>query len=46
MRAMAEAGMEYAILGVDAGSPTGAYGVYEGLGFRGLRREVALTKKV
>jgi GNAT superfamily N-acetyltransferase len=46
MRVMAEGGMEYAILGVDADSPTGAYGVYEALGFRELRREVALTKKV
>jgi len=46
MQVMAEAGMEYAILGVDADSPTGAYGVYEALGFRELRREVALTKKV
>jgi len=45
MQVMVQHGMEFAILGVDADSPTGAYGVYEDLGFRELRREVALTKE-
>ena len=45
MRTMKNGGMEYAILGVDAESPTGAYGVYEALGFRQLRGEIALEKK-
>jgi len=39
-------GMEYAVLGVDAENPTGAYGVYKKLGFHQLRAEVALQKKV
>ncbi len=43
---MKKDGMEYAVLGVDAEEPTGAYGVYEKLGFHQLRAEVALQKKV
>ena len=46
MVAMKNDGVEYALLGVDAESPTGAYGVYESLGFRKMRAEVALEKKV
>lgn len=46
MEARRSHGMEYALLGVDAENPTGAYGVYEKLGFRQLRAEVALEKKV
>jgi ribosomal protein S18 acetylase RimI-like enzyme len=37
--------MEFAILGVDADNPTGAYGVYEKLGFTQLRAEVMLSKE-
>lgn len=44
MLVIAAAGIEYAILGVDAENPTGAYGVYERLGFREVRGEVALIK--
>ncbi len=34
MRMHRDLGMEYAALGVDAGNPTGALALYEGLGFR------------
>lgn len=44
MESMIEDGMEYAILGVDADNPTGAYGLYEKLGFTQLRAEVMLSK--
>ncbi len=44
MQIMVEDGMEYALLGVDSENPTGAYGVYESLGFVEQRRELALTK--
>jgi len=44
MEVMAAAGMEYAILGVDAENPTGAYGLYEDLGFSEMRRELLLQK--
>jgi ribosomal protein S18 acetylase RimI-like enzyme len=44
MKVMAEHQMEYAILGVDADNPTGAYGLYEHLGFTQLRAEVMLSK--
>jgi ribosomal protein S18 acetylase RimI-like enzyme len=44
MEAMKKDGMEYAILDVDAENSTGAYSVYEDLGFRQLRAEVALEK--
>lgn len=45
MESMVEDGMEYAILGVDADNPTGAYGLYENLGFTRLRAEVMLSKE-
>jgi mycothiol synthase len=45
MKAMVEDGMEYAILGVDADNPTGAYGLYENLGFTRMRAEVMLSKE-
>ncbi len=44
MEVMAAAGMEYAILGVDAENPTGAYGLYDDLGFSEMRRELLLQK--
>lgn len=46
MRLMRAAGLDYAGLGVDAASPTGALGVYEKLGFRPVRRFVVYDKKV
>jgi len=45
-KVIAEAGMEYALLEVDADNPTGAYGVYEDLGFREFRRGLTLTKSL
>jgi ribosomal protein S18 acetylase RimI-like enzyme len=45
MGSMVEYGMEYALLGVDADNPTGAYGLYESLGFTQLRGEVMLSKE-
>jgi mycothiol synthase len=44
MGSMVQSGMEHAILGVDADNPTGAYGLYENLGFTQLRGEVMLSK--
>ena len=45
METMRRVGMEFVILGVDAENPTGAYGLYERLGFGKLREEIALEKK-
>ena len=48
-RAMADFvidGMEFAMLDVDSESPTGAYGLYESLGFERTRQTVALMKPV
>ena len=39
-------GMEYAVLDVDSENPTGAYGLYERLGFVLDRRSLALMKDV
>ena len=39
-------GMEIASLGVDAGNPTGALGLYEGLGFRAVKRAMAYRKPI
>ena len=36
--------MEVASLGVDAENPTGALGLYEGLGFRPVKRAMAYRK--
>ena len=38
--------MEFAILGVDSENPTGAYGVYQALGFAPDRRSIAYIKDV
>jgi ribosomal protein S18 acetylase RimI-like enzyme len=46
MQVMAAAGMEYVLLGVDSENPTGAYGVYEDLGFIELRREILVSRTV
>ena len=46
MQVMAASGMEYALLGVDSENPTGAYGVYEDLGFAKLRSEVLVSRTV
>lgn len=39
-------GMEYAAIGVDAENPTGAYGLYEDLGFKKMRRSLSMQKRV
>jgi mycothiol synthase len=44
MEAFRAAGMDAAILGVDAENPTGALGVYERVGFRPVRRSVRLQR--
>ncbi len=44
MRAFRDAGMDAAILGVDAENPTGALGVYDRLGFRPVRRSVRMQR--
>lgn len=46
MRAFADAGLEYATLGVDAANPTGALGLYERLGFETFHRLVTLVKEL
>jgi ribosomal protein S18 acetylase RimI-like enzyme len=38
--------MEFAVLGVDSENPSGAYHIYEALGFVPERRSVAYIKKV
>jgi ribosomal protein S18 acetylase RimI-like enzyme len=44
LRAIADAGMTDAALGVDAENPTGALRVYESLGFRPTRTGVSYRK--
>jgi mycothiol synthase len=46
MRAFRAAGLDYAGLGVDAHNPTGAYGLYESLGFQAYTRSRVLHKTV
>lgn len=45
MRAYRNEGFERAVLDVDADSPTGAVGLYEGLGFSEVNRSVSLVKQ-
>jgi hypothetical protein len=42
--AMAERGMDEAVLGVDTENPSGALGLYEGFGFRPKRTWIFLRK--
>jgi ribosomal protein S18 acetylase RimI-like enzyme len=44
MRAFVDDGLDHASLGVDAASPTGAFGLYESLGFAEHTRSVSLLK--
>jgi len=44
LRAIAEAGLEKAVLDVDTASPTGADALYVGLGFTATERSVALVR--
>jgi ribosomal protein S18 acetylase RimI-like enzyme len=39
-------GMEYAVLGVDSASSTGAHHLYESLGFVQYRRSIAYIKEI
>jgi len=45
MRTFKEAGLDSAVLGVDAQNPTGALGLYEGLGFVVVKRTIAYEKQ-
>ena len=45
MRAFKEAGLDHAMLGVDAQNPTGALGLYEGLGFKIIKRTTVFHKQ-
>jgi ribosomal protein S18 acetylase RimI-like enzyme len=44
LAAIAEAGLEKAVLDVDTESPTGAHTLYEGLGFTATERSLALVR--
>lgn len=46
LAAIADAGLERAVLDVDTASPTGANTLYEGLGFAATERSVALVERV
>ena len=46
LRRLADAGMTEAMLGVDAENPTGALGLYEGLGFEVDHRSVAYRRPI
>lgn len=44
LRAIRDRGMTEAVLGVDAENPTGALGLYEGMGFKVVRRATSFRK--
>jgi ribosomal protein S18 acetylase RimI-like enzyme len=44
LEALRERGMSHAALGVDADNPSGAFGLYERLGFRVANRMEAVAK--
>lgn len=46
MVGFAAAGFDHAMLGVDTQNPTGAYGIYEDLGFTKLRTSVTMQRTV
>jgi len=46
IRRFATEGLEYAAIGVDAANPTGAFGLYERLGFVEETKSVALMKSI
>nr|WP_206686986.1 GNAT family N-acetyltransferase [Microbacterium invictum] len=46
LQAIADAGLEKAVLDVDTASPTGANTLYEGLGFAATERSIALVTRV
>lgn len=44
--AFADAGFDSTMLGVDADNPTGAYGLYERLGYRPIKRQIVSVRTV
>jgi mycothiol synthase len=46
LQVLKDAGMETAILGVDADNPSGALGLYQSVGFRQLRRSIVLRQQL
>jgi mycothiol synthase len=46
MRSFAEAGLDAAGLGVDTDSPTGAFGLYESLGYRAVETTVMYANRI
>lgn len=46
LHAFADAGFDSSMIGVDADNPTGAYGIYERLGYRRLHRGINAIKVV
>ncbi len=44
LRAIAAAGLDKAVLDVDSDSPTGALGLYTGVGFAESNRSIASTR--
>lgn len=46
LRELSRRGMDRAVLGVDAYNPNGALGLYEGLGFRTIKRAMAYRKPI
>lgn len=46
MRSFADAGMEYASLGVDTDNPTGAFGLYQNLGYATAESSLLYTKEL
>jgi mycothiol synthase len=46
LAALKQAGMDSALLGVDADSPTGAFSLYERLGFKEIRRNIVFRKSL
>jgi ribosomal protein S18 acetylase RimI-like enzyme len=46
IQAFQEAGLDYAVLGVDTENQTGALGIYERLGFEPIRRFISFKKPV
>ena len=46
LKAYSDAGLEFAAINVDSDNPTGAYRLYESLGFRPWRRKVMYQREI
>ena len=46
MRSFADAGLDAAGLGVDTDSPTGAFGLYESMGYRAAETTVMYANRI